>query len=535
MKRIVTLTVLLLAGWTLAADWPQFRGPSRDGIAPQSPALATSWPKSGPKLLWKSTSLPSQWGSGVRSGGCGSVAVADGKAFVYHSWKHDTPIPQRKFTTSALNGMGWMAGLPDDLATKIEDARLSAVSSGLKGKDLTNFTKQFVQNTFAPASAPASQPSPQMKKFSNYANNRLASGARAIAWGDLAKLSAIGDKEFATPEEFDKALAEMNLSDAAKKAVLAAVPTVTSAFTDNFLCFDAATGQPIWNTEFPGVGYDYAASSTPTVCGDRVYVAGSDGKVYCLSVKDGAKIWQGATKASPKTRVSSSFLLVGKAAILLGGQLTAYDADTGEILWTQPKVKAEENSAVAWTCGDKQYIICNGPNTIACVDPENGNVLWDAADKSYQGQYTTPTVSGDMMLIFSRSGLTAYKLTSEKAKQVWNKKEWRDRGASVVVDQGYVYVVAGRIACLELASGNVKWEAKAGGEICSPALADGKIICGVDGGDSTIYFRANPEKYELLGKAKLTQAVCSSAAIVDGKMYLRLDNAVACYDLTPEK
>jgi hypothetical protein len=53
-------------------------------------------------------------------------------------------------------------------------------------------------------------------------------------------------------------------------------------------------------------------------------------------------------------------------------------------------------------------------------------------------------------------------------------------------------------------------------------------------GESTVYFRANPEKYELLGKAKLTQAICSAPAIVDGKMYLRLDNAVACYDLTPE-
>jgi hypothetical protein len=211
MKRIVMLTVLLLAGWTLAADWPQFRGPNRDGIALQSPPLADSWPKGGPKLVWKSTSLPSQSGSGVRSGGCGSVSVAGGKAYVYHSWKHDTPIPQRKFTTSALNNMGWMADLPEDLAAKIEDARLSVISSGLKGKDLTDFTKQFVQNTFGPtsgpASAPASQPSGQAKKFSNYANNRLASGARAIAWKDLVKLSAIRDKEFATPEEFDKALA----------------------------------------------------------------------------------------------------------------------------------------------------------------------------------------------------------------------------------------------------------------------------------------------------------------------------------------
>ncbi|MGE0607418.1 MAG: PQQ-binding-like beta-propeller repeat protein [Pirellulales bacterium] len=33
------------------ADWPQWRGPNRDGISP-STGLLTAWPKDGPKLLW---------------------------------------------------------------------------------------------------------------------------------------------------------------------------------------------------------------------------------------------------------------------------------------------------------------------------------------------------------------------------------------------------------------------------------------------------------------------------------------------------
>ncbi len=45
--------VFFLAGVVApAADWPQFRGPNRDGICTET-GLLKEWPKGGPKLLWK--------------------------------------------------------------------------------------------------------------------------------------------------------------------------------------------------------------------------------------------------------------------------------------------------------------------------------------------------------------------------------------------------------------------------------------------------------------------------------------------------
>ena len=51
-----------------AADWPQFRGPNRDGISPDT-GLLKRWPYAGPKLLWEAK------GCGV---GYSSVSVANG-------------------------------------------------------------------------------------------------------------------------------------------------------------------------------------------------------------------------------------------------------------------------------------------------------------------------------------------------------------------------------------------------------------------------------------------------------------------------
>jgi len=48
---ITALLVLTTPGWCVAADWPQFQGPNRDGISSEN-GLANQWPKDGPRVLW---------------------------------------------------------------------------------------------------------------------------------------------------------------------------------------------------------------------------------------------------------------------------------------------------------------------------------------------------------------------------------------------------------------------------------------------------------------------------------------------------
>jgi outer membrane protein assembly factor BamB len=49
-----TLACCLFIAWTSAAfadDWPQFRGPARDGTSKET-GLLRRWPAGGPKVLW---------------------------------------------------------------------------------------------------------------------------------------------------------------------------------------------------------------------------------------------------------------------------------------------------------------------------------------------------------------------------------------------------------------------------------------------------------------------------------------------------
>ena len=54
--RSTSLFTCLFCAITYAADWPQWRGPNRDGISAET-GLLESWPAGGPPLLWKTQGL----------------------------------------------------------------------------------------------------------------------------------------------------------------------------------------------------------------------------------------------------------------------------------------------------------------------------------------------------------------------------------------------------------------------------------------------------------------------------------------------
>jgi outer membrane protein assembly factor BamB len=51
-----------------SADWPCFRGPRRDNIAPDDPALAVAWPTNGPPVLWTTAMGEGHAAAAVRAG-----------------------------------------------------------------------------------------------------------------------------------------------------------------------------------------------------------------------------------------------------------------------------------------------------------------------------------------------------------------------------------------------------------------------------------------------------------------------------------
>src|SRR2546422_1656601 len=56
--RILGLCAISTVLSAAANDWPQWRGPKRDGLS-QETGLLKEWPKEGPKLIWKMNDIGS--------------------------------------------------------------------------------------------------------------------------------------------------------------------------------------------------------------------------------------------------------------------------------------------------------------------------------------------------------------------------------------------------------------------------------------------------------------------------------------------
>ena len=86
-----------LAGSAAAADWPQWRGPNRDGHSADTGLLKT-WPAGGPKLLWKVEKLDAV-GTGY-----GSPAVVGDRLFVLGGEREDKEAKEFCVCLSANDG-----------------------------------------------------------------------------------------------------------------------------------------------------------------------------------------------------------------------------------------------------------------------------------------------------------------------------------------------------------------------------------------------------------------------------------------------
>lgn len=511
-----TLILGLLTAAPLAAEegasWPEWRGPNRDGIVPRGPGLASRWPEDGPPKVWHTEGLPSGG-----DGGYGSPVVAGGRVYLYVNWRYRVPLATRKLSDSSLRRLGWISEKPpENLQVAVEQARMSAERRAARDQDLHTWVSAWIDGHLDET---------QMKRFGSFIRTRLMEGEKAIPLDTLGELATMREHVFPDQAALDRWFEGHGITGDLRTRILSTIPTEETKTKDVVVCLDAATGRTHWRTESPGSGG--GASSTICVARGRCYGITSTREAFCLDAQTGREIWKARCGGG-----HSSFLVEDGLAVVLADPLTAFDAATGAIVWTQPKVRGQENSAVRWKSGGATYLICNTPGDVACVDLKSGEVRWTAEG----GGPSTAAVAENHMAILTNkdeAGLIGYRISPERAERLWGIPRVTDRGSSPVIHDGHVYAVAGsRTICAGLASGQIAWEGRPGqGDICSPIIADGLLLA-VLAGRTLAMMRASPKGYELLGKVRLPMSPCASPAMCNGMLYVRMSDGLACFDLT---
>ena len=529
---------------TTSSDWPQWRGPTRDGVAGPGPKLADAWPDGGPKLLWKSEPIACGWtkggceGLGGEEGGVGSVTAAGDKAFVHVHWKRRGG--KVVLTTKDLNVYGWSENVPDELGRKAdEEAQKHNVFHRKPGDNLDTASKEYLA-TLDPAVA--EKHGGWIKERFAYVWNHHPNDVRS--WVNLSKVAAIRDKEFDTYDDLAAEAKKQGFADSfgavvgwADTDLIYKLKSMGNTYPDVVVCLDVSTGKELWRKEFTGVATKemcyVGASGTPAVWDGKCYASGSAG-LYCLSVTDGSVVWQTKTSFTH----SSPLVADGAVCLMLAEGLTAFDAKTGKLLWAQPKIRNNRASVAPWANGSKNYLIAVDWATAFCVDPANGEIVGQFAKHNSADPGASPVPCGDMLVVSTGGSVYGYKLTDGKWDMLWVKPPGcSNAGGTPLVYQGYVYDAGVRynnaLRCREVKTGELKWVFGGLPDSTSAIAADGKVFC-LTGDHRLMMFKATPEKFELLGLGGTTDPIPHgpTPSIANGRLFVRLKDCVACYDIT---
>ena len=499
------------------ADWPQWRGPLRNGIATGATGLPEEINETtAPTKKWESETIPSD-----HDGGHGSVTIAGGRVFLSVVWHHDEPTETRRIDGRVLSDLGHRGtgNLPAEVVKKMEDDRLN-LNRRLRGTALDEWASQWVEDNFDPRTR---------LSLGSWAISRFKQGKTAIPLSVFDTLLTVNSREFPDQAEMEAWVRAQEFDPAVEERIIAAVPNTKKVANDVVVAIDAETGKTLWKFESPGFPSGRASSSTPAFYQGRVYAALST-HLYCLDAEAGKEIWR-AELTGKKGPASSPLIAAGKV-LLQQGRLTAFDLDTGAPAGENQDVSGANQSPAVWNGRGSPVVICNSSKEVVGVEAATLETLWTRPG----GGEGTPVVSGDYLVVSSTlddNNLIAYQLADEaEPKELFSLGFLAQRySSSPIIHEGHVYHLGSeRHLCVDLKSGQIAWERPASSGISSPLLADGKLFVYENQGGFLSMIRATPVAYTPLGRTKVGALPCASPAIVGNRVYLRTAASVACFE-----
>lgn len=325
---------------------------------------------------------------------------------------------------------------------------------------------------------------------------------------------------------------------------------------------DLATGRELWRQEWEGaMSVPFFAKSngdwiraTPALDGDTLFVAGMRDVLVALDAQTGAVKWRKDFVAELKVPVPafgnvSSPLVDGDALyVQSGGAVTRLDKATGKVIW-----RALENTDATWgspfsspvivTLGGVRQLVAQTRAELAGLDPDQGTVLWRQKIEAFRGMnILTPVLAGPDRIFTSAYGGKSHGFEITRAADgAWQVNErWQFKAQAymntpvVVAGHAYLHLRNQRVTCLELSTGAEKWTTgESFGKYWS-SVAQGDRILALDERGELLLLRANPAKFDLLDRRKVSdQDTWAHLAVTDGRLFIRELNALAAWEWQP--
>ena len=301
-----------------------------------------------------------------------------------------------------------------------------------------------------------------------------------------------------------------------------------------------------WTRAYPG------SRASCNYSDGKLYNVGSFGRLLCMEAKSGKEIWSVRLVEKYKCRgeawgLHDVVVIDGRAvyaAITAADALVvALDKKTGKEIWktrnTTDDIYTYSSPILADVDGRKQVIWCGGVNAYG-VDAKTGKLIWKFPNV-YKGRMiaTMPTFADGAVFVTNchpNEGVT-YRLDFKdgKARKTWQVDLGGDGSGGIVVRNGVIYGSRHHykkgFVSLNAKTGKVLAHMKIARE-AAVLYADSRLYCQESTGTISL-LEARKDAFVVRGKLFIAKAknFLAHPVIAAGKLYLRYDKTLYCYDI----
>lgn len=335
----------------------------------------------------------------------------------------------------------------------------------------------------------------------------------------------------------------------------------------HLLCFDRHSGELLWKRtaefqpDWPTHKTNPHSASTPASNGEVVVAWHASAGLFCYDLQ-GNQRWSrqlGEFKHMWGDGVSP---LIDKDRVILhcgpGKEvfITALSLNDGETLWrtdepvdgdgdynSDRKYMGSWATPVLANVDGQHQVICTMATRVNGYDPDSGELLWSCDGiRGPKGDlaYSSPLIADDFCVaIGGFNGPSIGFRLGGRGNITDENRRWRVESNPQSIGSGvflgdHIYrpnAGPGTIECLSASSGELLWTDRAGGGTYwgSIVAADGHLLVTNQDG-TTVVFKPNPQRLELVSTNPLGEPSNSTPAISDGNLFIRTHGHLYCIE-----
>jgi len=415
--------IALIAPAARADDWPQWRGPARDGQSAET-GLLQKWPEGGPPLAWKADGI---------GAGYSSVAVVEGRIFTMG----DLADGQYVFALAEDGGkLHWKTRVGPIHDDKRPGPRSTPT---VDGKHLYVVTTEGDVVCLAVANGEVVWRRSMTQDFGGYLMKAMGS----YDWKFSESPLVDGDRVVVTPGHIEALLVALNKETGEEiwrtqgrrigprgadgagyaSAVVsnaAGVRQYVQLVGRGLVGVDAKTGTMLWG--YNSVASDIANITTPVVRGDRIFsTAGygtGAGLVEIRHEGDEYVAHEIYFLEADTFQNHHGGVILHEGTLFSGtghnkGFPIAIDFDTGQVRWGPIRNEGKDSAAVSYADGRLYFRYQDGRMILVEADPheyrERGSFMIPDVKKE---SWSHPVIANGKLLLREQDMLYAYDITA---------------------------------------------------------------------------------------------------------------------------